>query len=533
MNAPDPESRQSTAKSDGPPAPSDTSSNPEFDREAFAAAELDAADGSIKTAAVGSAVWTIAGFGTMQALRFGFNLVLTRLVAPEVFGVMAMVALIVQALHMFSDLGVRQCVIHHARGDEPVFLNTAWTLQILRGLLLWGIATAVAWPAAAFYTDMPELRRLIPIVGFAAVADGFLSTAVLTLSRRLIRGRIVLLEICTYAGSMCVVVTILALLGRSAADAGLRGWQLLIIAAGSIISSLTEMAVSYFLLRGHRHRLQWEPAAARDLLHYGGWIFLNTSTAFLASNADRLVIGKVSSDVLGVYNMAVQLARMPAMLLLALSSQLAFPLYSRLLQPGRNDRVAVRGMHLILVGGAALLATGLFRAGPSLVECIYPPQYHPAGNYIPLLAVAAWFAMLQSTAEAALLATNQLRRIVVSHVAKLVAMPPLLYSGYHFGGVPGLVVGYVIAELLRYLLLIEAVRQAGLPFWRDDLLFTLLGAAICLLDLWAGPLIWDGWPRTARLSIEVAGVLCSWAMVAGGLWLCGRLDVRRLRRSEG
>src|SRR5262245_23612870 len=134
---------------DGRRPPSDA----DLRTELLAAAELGGPDAAVKSAAVGSAVWTVLGFGAMQLLRFGFNLALTRLIAPQVFGVMAIVNLCVQALHMFSDLGIRQCVIHHARGDEADFLNTAWTLQILRGLLLWALAAAVALPAAAFYSE--------------------------------------------------------------------------------------------------------------------------------------------------------------------------------------------------------------------------------------------------------------------------------------------------------------------------------------------------------------------------------------------
>src|SRR5439155_20296774 len=80
----------------------------------------------------GAAAWTVVGFGAKLVLRFGFNLLLTRLVAPRIFGVMALVYLLVQSLHMFSDLGILQCVIHHRRGDDPDFLDTAWTIQAVR-----------------------------------------------------------------------------------------------------------------------------------------------------------------------------------------------------------------------------------------------------------------------------------------------------------------------------------------------------------------------------------------------------------------
>src|SRR5436190_1848777 len=69
--------------------------------------------------AIRGAAWTVFGFAAKFVLRFGFNLLLTRLVAPRVFGVMALVFLLVQSLHMFSDLGLLQCVVHHRRGDDP------------------------------------------------------------------------------------------------------------------------------------------------------------------------------------------------------------------------------------------------------------------------------------------------------------------------------------------------------------------------------------------------------------------------------
>src|SRR5438874_1137924 len=65
----------------------------------------------IRRAATRGAAWTVLGFAVRLVVRFGFNLLLTRLVAPKVFGVMALVNLLIQSLHMFSDLGISQCVI--------------------------------------------------------------------------------------------------------------------------------------------------------------------------------------------------------------------------------------------------------------------------------------------------------------------------------------------------------------------------------------------------------------------------------------
>jgi O-antigen/teichoic acid export membrane protein len=73
---------------------------------------------------------------------------------------------------MFSDFGLNASIIRSARGDEPVFLQTAWTVQILRGIMLWLISVMLAGPVAAFYEE-PLLAQLLPVAGLTAIIHGF------------------------------------------------------------------------------------------------------------------------------------------------------------------------------------------------------------------------------------------------------------------------------------------------------------------------------------------------------------------------
>ena len=88
--------------------------------------------------------WTFAGYGLSVAIRFGSSLLLTRLLVPEMFGVMAIATVVMIGLAMFSDFGLAQSVVRSERGGEPLFLNTAWAVQILRGILLWLVALVVS-----------------------------------------------------------------------------------------------------------------------------------------------------------------------------------------------------------------------------------------------------------------------------------------------------------------------------------------------------------------------------------------------------
>src|SRR5262245_9241585 len=100
-----------------------------------------------------ASAWSIAGDGFGTAVRFATNLLMTRLLVPEMFGIMAIANMIMVGLHMFSDLGLKQSVIQSKDGDNDGFLNTIWVVQIYRGGLLWliGLFAAVSVSIAGRY----------------------------------------------------------------------------------------------------------------------------------------------------------------------------------------------------------------------------------------------------------------------------------------------------------------------------------------------------------------------------------------------
>ena len=99
-------------------------------------AATPAAAPSLAARALRASAITMGGFVASQALRLASNLVLTRLLFPEAFGLMALVTVFVMALVMLSDIGTGPAIMGSRRGDDPAFLDTAWTIQILRGAIL-------------------------------------------------------------------------------------------------------------------------------------------------------------------------------------------------------------------------------------------------------------------------------------------------------------------------------------------------------------------------------------------------------------
>ena len=129
---------------------------------------------SLKRRVLSAGAWSLAGYGLNLALRLGTNLLMTRLLVPEMFGTMAIATIVMTGLAMFSDLGLRQSIVQSKRGNDPAFLNTAWSIQIIRGGLLWFLALAISMlvahvnsrglvPKDSVYAD-PNLPYVIAIL---------------------------------------------------------------------------------------------------------------------------------------------------------------------------------------------------------------------------------------------------------------------------------------------------------------------------------------------------------------------------------
>ena len=97
--------------------------------------------------------WTTLGYGGVQGLRLLNNIILTRLLAPPIFGLMALINAIRTGVELLSDVGIVQNIVSNPRGAEPDFQDTAWTLQVIRGFLLAIACLVLAAPLGAFFNS--------------------------------------------------------------------------------------------------------------------------------------------------------------------------------------------------------------------------------------------------------------------------------------------------------------------------------------------------------------------------------------------
>ena len=136
-----------------------------------------------------SASWIILGYGASQGIRLLSNLIPTRLLFPEAFGLMALITMVTVGLTLFTDVGISPSITQSKRGDDPDFLNTAWTIQMIRGTCLWACVCLAAYPVSLFY-EQPDLAVYLPIAALSLFLGGLSPTRIETAHRHLLMGRL-------------------------------------------------------------------------------------------------------------------------------------------------------------------------------------------------------------------------------------------------------------------------------------------------------------------------------------------------------
>lgn len=396
-------------------------------------------------------------YGLAQIIRFGSSLVMTRLLLPEAFGLMALVWSVIQGLHLLSDLGISANIVQNPRGAEPAFRNTAWTIQIARGFAIAGMAMGLAPLLASFYPEYVGLQALIQGVAVNSVLYGLGSISLDILNRNMAVAKLAFLELGTQI--LSTVTTVLWAWYHP------TPWA---IVAGAWVGSFATLVASHTLFGGDR--LGWDRRAAKEIFTFGKWVFVSTALMFCVGQADRLIFGVlVPASLLGAYSLGMQVAMLAPDLVMRLLGSVVFPAYCRTVQLGEELQptfVRYRRPGL-LIGGWGL--AGVCGGGDAAISFLYHSNYSNAGWILQWLALGAWFGqVLQGSYSSALIALGLPRLSSLSSLVKLLGMLVLIPVGFHLGGFPGAVIGYTLSDVLRYGIAVWVSRVAGVgALWSD------------------------------------------------------------------
>ena len=319
----------------------------------------------------------VAGLGWMgisqmcgMVLRLGSNLVLTRLLAPEAFGVLGTALAFMTTLEWLSDMGVQPALIRHSKGTSKEYLSTGWWITLYRGVALTSVAAACSWPAAHFYNE-PQLLGILSVLALRPLLMGLRSPGVPVLRRELNYKSIFIDELSMTLGGTITSVC-LAFIFPSA-------WA---IVGGTIVGAMIGVAVSYYLcpMRPGPHNVE----ASREICGFGRQILVNTLVMALWLNLDRLLgLKLISATDLGLYTVAWNLAAV-AEGIVSRACDVHFSMLSRI--EGADKQLE---SHQQIADKVSRWLMPLFAfiacAAPFVIWVLYDQRYHMAGVLLSIM----------------------------------------------------------------------------------------------------------------------------------------------------
>src|SRR5882724_6630344 len=143
--------------------------------------------------------WNASSFLVGQVIGLVRSIVIARLLVPEDFGLFGMALTLISGLTALTTIGLDQSILANKftdRDDFRTHLNTVWSAELVRSLILALLVFACAYPLAWFY-GQPQLHIIIPVLSLSVLIQGFQNIGLVILRKEISFARIFRYELAT------------------------------------------------------------------------------------------------------------------------------------------------------------------------------------------------------------------------------------------------------------------------------------------------------------------------------------------------
>lgn len=392
-----------------------------------------AAAPSLRGDMIKGSLWMVATRWVMRSIGMVSTIVLARLLVPEDFGLVAMAMLVVGLLDILTSFGVDIALIRNIEAERRHF-DTAWTIQLMQGVLV-ATVLVVAAPFAASYYSEPRIVPVMQILALGVAAQGCNNIGVVAFRRDLNFVREFWFSVIKRLISFMVTL-VLALLWRNY-------WALV---AGVIAGQILGVFLSYAM---HSYRPRFSLEAISEVWSFSQWMLIINIGDYLYNKADEFIVaGVAGSKHLGVYSMASEVSNMPTTELVFPISRALFPGYSKLAAEPQRFVYA----YLNVLSFVALFATGagvgIALVAHDLTLVVLGPKWLDAVPVIQWLALFGVIRAIYGQVGSVLMALGRVRSLAVLMWLQLIFLVP----GATWAGVAGGIVGVAMVKVLVALL---------------------------------------------------------------------------------
>ena len=452
-----------------------------------------------------------------RILDFAGALIVARILAPEVFGVIMIGVSALTMARGLTEFPVANALIQKKRVDESDYA-TVFALTNAHGLFLALALAAVAGILANMF-DEPAVVAIMYCLAIAPLAEGFGSPM---MAKHLRNMNFVPLAIASLAGRLAgFIVTVAIILSTGSM------WALII---GIVTTPIVTTALTYILAPS---KISFSLAHGKEYFAFSSWMSLAGGVLIAYADGTKFIVGLfVSTAALGIYTVGYSLARTAIFALAGPTVQTFFVGFSTINDEPERLRSSYLKAQSVLVTMFMPVGIGLVVISEPLIELLLGPEWSDAAFVIAWLAPGMAYFVGAAPAQAMAMAVNETRSMFYRNLAVVVISLPLLIYGAAYHGLLGIVIARLIGSIINTFAGFALIQQLiGLSFtkqmiagWRS-----MVASALMLIfhTLFIAPLIdTTGQSILAQSSILIGVIAINGVIFLtsiSGLWvLCGR-----------
>jgi O-antigen/teichoic acid export membrane protein len=377
--------------------------------------------------------WTTFGMVAKSALQFAQVAVLARILAPEDFGLMALVIAVMTFIQVFTDLGVSNAIIHH----QDISVNQLSSLYWLNVAVGAGLTLALmvfSYGVSTFLFNQPDLQPVLAVIS---------TSILLTAAGQQLR---VLAEKSLRFAILAKIEVAAALAGFSSAI--IWAWlspSVYALVAGVLVSGVIQTALLWMLASdGWRPLFRLKLSEISHFLKFGGYMMANNFINSFNMQVDVLIAGRMfPAATLGIYSLPRSLSLNVASMINPIVTRVGLPIMAK----AQNDQTFLRTVYLKTMKMTASVNFPIYIAlaafSDDVVLLVFGQKWIDSA---PLLVFLAVWGMLRSCGNpvgSLLLAVGKAKLSFIWNLFMLFIVPPVLWAASHWG-----ITGLALAQAL-------------------------------------------------------------------------------------
>lgn len=317
----------------------------------------------------------------IKLIYFLKTVILARLLFPEDFGLFALATLSMSIVEVFSQTGFSSALVQ-MKDDVTSYLNTAWTVNFIRNIILASILFFVIAPFSGYFFHDGQIIILAKFLSIVFVILAFQNIGVILLQRDLAFNKFFFYNVLmTFLEVLVVIVSAFILKNV---------WALII---GTLVNRLADVILSYFF-HPFRPRFELNFQKIKILFNYGKWVSLIGVVTFFVSKGDSIFVGKfLTIEEVGFYQLALSLGILPATEIVRSLSSMLFPFFAKV----SGDKKFLREMFIkiarIIFSFSIPASFGLGILAYQIVLNFYSAKWLPM---IPVLHIMIILGLLKA-----------------------------------------------------------------------------------------------------------------------------------------